>query len=113
MIGSSDETKYLKALYFDLSVRNLKKYYSETNPNRAYRQIRDYLLENNFSHEQYSGYHSNYQTTVLEIMDLIQKMSRTLPWLPICLNHFEVTNIGSNHDLMLIFDKEISKPKAP
>ena len=44
----SSETKCLKALYFDLSVCNLKKYYSKGNPNRVYRQIRDYLLENNF-----------------------------------------------------------------
>lgn len=30
------ETKHLKALYFDLSVKGLKEYYSDTNPNGAY-----------------------------------------------------------------------------
>ena len=49
------ETKHLKALYFDLSVKGLKEYYSDTNPNGAYGKIRDYLVKRNFSHVQYSG----------------------------------------------------------
>lgn len=49
------EAKHLKALYFDLRVKDLKEYYSETNPNGAYGKIRDFLLKRNFSHEQYSG----------------------------------------------------------
>ena len=45
------EAKHLKALYFDLRVKDLKEHFSETNPNGAYGKIRDYLLERNFSHE--------------------------------------------------------------
>ena len=83
------EAKHLKALYFDLRVKDLKEHYSATNPN-----VRDYLLKRDFSHEQYSGYHSKYKTTDLEIFDLIREMSRELLWLAPCLNHFEVTNVG-------------------
>ncbi len=43
------EAKHLKALYFDLRVKDLKEYYSETNPNGAYGRIRDFLLKRNFS----------------------------------------------------------------
>lgn len=82
------EVRHLKALYVDLRVKDLKEHFSETNPNGAYGEIRDYLLQHNFSHEQYSGYHSKYKTTDLEIFDLIREMSRELSWLPHCLNHF-------------------------
>ncbi len=101
------EVKHLKALYFDLRVKDLKQHFSETNPNGAYGKIRDYLVKRNFSHEQYSGYHSLYKTTDLEIFDLVREMGRELPWLAPCLNHFEATNIGANHDLMQLFEEPV------
>ena len=73
------ETRHIKAVYFDLCIKDLREYFSETNPNGAYGKIRDFLLNRNFTHEQYSGYHSNYKTTDLEIFDLIREMSRELP----------------------------------
>lgn len=104
------EAKHLKALYFDLRVKDLELYFSETNPTGAYGKIRNFLLRRNFSHEQYSGYHSKYKTTDLEIFDLIREMSREFPWLESCLNHFEVTNVGANHDLMQLFEEPVSEP---
>ncbi len=105
------EAKHLKALYFDLRVKDLKLYYSEVNPNGAYRKIHDFLLKHNFSHVQYSGYHSEYETTDLEIFDLVHEMRKQFPWLDKCLNHFEVTNIGANHDLMQLFSDKILEPE--
>ena len=106
------EAKHYKALYFDLRVKDLKEHFSETNPNGAYGKIRDYLLGKDFSHEQYSGYHSKYKTTDLEIFDLIREMSRELSWLSACLNHFEVTNIGANHELMHLFEEAVPEPET-
>lgn len=105
------DAKYFKALYFDLCVKDLEKYYSATNPRGAYRKIHDYLLQRQFSHEQYSGYHSQYKTTDLEIFDLVHEMGKEFPWLGRCLNHFEVTNVGANHDLMHLFDESITEPE--
>ena len=90
------ETRHIKAVYFDLCIKDLREYFSETNPNGAYGKIRDFLLNRNFTHEQYSGYHSNYKTTDLEIFDLVYEMNKEFSWLGHCLNHFEVTNIGAN-----------------
>lgn len=104
------EAKHYKALYFDLCVKNLQKHFSGTNPNGAYRKIRNYLVNRNFSHEQYSGYHSMYRTTDLEIFDLIRSMSDEFPWLQQCLNHFEVTNVSTNHDLMNLFEQSVMEP---
>lgn len=102
------ERKCYKALYFDLSIKALKRYFSRKNPKGAYQKIQNYFIECNFSHEQYSGYHSKYKTTDLEVFQVIQKMRRSFPWLKKCLNHFEVTDVGENHDLMILFqDKEM------
>lgn len=97
------EAKHLKALYFDLRVKDLKEYFSETNPNGAYGKIRDYLVKRNFSHEQYSGYHSRYKTTDLEIFDLIWEMSRELPWLAPCLNFVDKCRPVRNMGLHLFY----------
>lgn len=105
------EAKHFKALYFDLCVKDLEKYYSATNPRGSYRKIHDYLLQRQFSHEQYSGYHSQYKTTDLEIFDLVYEMNKEFPWLRHCLSHFEVTNVGANHDLMQLFDEPFQEPK--
>lgn len=56
------------------------------------------MMKHYFSHEQYSGYHSKFKTTDLEIFDLIHEMSEKFSWLHLCVNRFEVTNVGVNHD---------------
>lgn len=97
------EERHYKALYFDLKIKDLEKYYSQSNPKSAYGKIGHYLLQNNFSHEQYSGYHSKYKASDIEIFDFIREMGRQFPWLAHCTNHFEVTDVGSNHDLICLF----------
>ena len=104
------EAKRFKALYFDLRIKDLEEYYSKNRPKGAYELIKKFLTKRNFSHEQYSGYHSRYKTTDLEIFDLIHDMSDTFPWLQHCVNHFEVTNVGTNHDLMGLFVEEVEDP---
>lgn len=107
------ETPKYKALYFDIRIQDLKKHYSPTNPKGAYSKIKFYFLQHNFSHVQYSGYHSKYKTTDLEIFDLIHEMSGQFPWLRFCINHFEVTNVGANHDLMDLFSPEFDELPEP
>ncbi len=104
------EAKRFKALYFDLRIKDLEEHYSKVRPKGAYEKIQKFLTKRNFSHEQYSGYHSLYKTTDLEIFDLIQEMSDTFPWLQHCVNHFEVTNVGANHDLMGLFTEDVEDP---
>ena len=104
------EAKRFKALYFDLRIKDLEEYYSKSRTKGAYELIKKFLTKRNFSHEQYSGYHSRYKTTDLEIFDLIHDMSDTFPWLQHCVNHFEVTNVGTNHDLMGLFVEEVEDP---
>lgn len=106
------EAKRFKALYFDIRIKDLEDHYSKTNPKGAYKKIQQFLQKHNFSHEQYSGYHSKHKTTDLEIFDLIREMSDAFPWLQHCINHFEVTNVGANHDLMGLFVEDVDDPAA-
>lgn len=43
------------------------------------------------------------KTTDMNIFDIVENMSQEFPWLSQCANHFEVSDIGENHDLMNIF----------
>lgn len=67
------EKKY-KALYFVLQIKALKNYFSGKNPKGAYQKIQKYLEDHDFSHEQYSGNHSQYKMTDLEIFQFVHKM---------------------------------------
>ena len=106
------ESRQYKAVYFDLKIDDLKKHYSEKAPKGAYRRIKTLMLANGFHHAQYSGYHSTTKMRDLEVIDVIEKMRDALPWLGKCANHFEVTNIGANSDLMHLFADAIEDPLA-
>ena len=97
------EKPLYKALYFDLRIEKLTEYYSQSHPKGAYSRIKEFLLKNDFSHEQYSGYHSNKPLTDLIIIDLIDNMKAKLPWLEECVSKFEVTNISENYNVLNLF----------
>lgn len=94
-----------------MRIKALEQYDSCSNPKGAYLKIQNFLMGWNFSHAQYSGYHSMYKTTDLEIFDLIREMDDNFPWLQYCMNRFEVTNIGANHDLMGVFTEKAEEPE--
>ena len=94
------DTYSFKALYFDLHTKNLSKYYSINNPNGGYSEIKEFLTRNNFTHEQYSGYHSNFKTTDMRIFRLIKLMKTEMPWLSECVNKFAVMDVGENYNLI-------------
>jgi virulence-associated protein VapD len=104
------DTKQYKAIYFDLRIKDLEQYYSAKSPKGAYQRVKTFMLNHGFDHAQYSGYHSRKKMTDLEVVDLIEVMRDTLPWLGKSANHFEVTNIGANSDLMYVFADELEDP---
>jgi len=94
------DTYSFKALYFDLHTKSLSQHYSISNPNGGYSEIKDFLTNHNFTHEQYSGYHSNFKTTDMRIFRLIKLMKTEMPWLSECLSKFAVMDVGENYNLM-------------
>lgn len=97
------ENPSYKALYFDLRIRDLEKYYSKSNPKGGYFKIQKFLENIGFEHEQYSGYHSIEKTTDYKIFSIFDEMQTRMPWLSKCTRKFEVANIGENYDLTELF----------
>lgn len=95
-----------KALYFDLHIKSLAIHYSPNNPKQAYQKIHNFLVDYDFTHEQYSGYHSNHKTTDMQIFRLIRLMKNEFPWLANCTNRFAVTDIGENYNLKNLLNED-------
>ena len=51
-----DTDRIRRAIYFDLHGESLKKYFSESNPNWAYRALGKFFHDNGFEHQQGSEY---------------------------------------------------------
>lgn len=108
------EARQYKALYFDIRINDLKKFFPKKNYLGAYADIKQYLLRHSFTHEQWSGYHSINRMSDLEIFDLVQDMANEMPWFSQCINHFEVTNVGTNYNLIDILEPvELELVSAP
>lgn len=102
--------KKRKAINFDLSTNELKKHFNNTA--EAYSQIKDFMLENGFTHRQYSGYASKEPMNEREVAKLARKLNKQLSWLSTCVQNFDVTDIGEQHDLTHLFtDRTLQKDK--
>lgn len=45
------------------------------------------------------GYISDDKLATADIYDLMDELSRQFPWIGICVNKIDVTNVGRQHDL--------------
>ncbi|HIY00463.1 MAG TPA: hypothetical protein IAA26_01220 [Candidatus Blautia faecipullorum] len=93
------ERKYFKALNFDLDTHQLEKHYPGSNYRKAYKDLRRFFKRHSFSHRQGSGYISDEKLSTADIYDLMEELSYEFPWIGICVNKIDVTNIGRQHDL--------------
>ena len=87
-----------KAINFDLSTADLKKYFKNTA--EAYNQIKNFMLQNGFEHRQYSGYVSKEAMEDDDVALIAFNFTRQFRWLSHCTQKFDVTDIGDQHDLM-------------
>lgn len=93
------ERKYYKALNFDLDTHRLKQHYPGANYRQAYYDLRRFFKRHQFSHRQGSGYISDNKLSSADIYDLMDDLSTALPWIGVCVNKIDVTNVGRQHDL--------------
>ncbi|MEY8675290.1 hypothetical protein AALI59_03485 [Thomasclavelia cocleata] len=89
-----------KAVNFDLNDNLLKKYYPSKSYKNAWRDIKMYLINNQFEHRQYSGYVSINEIDVVEVGNIIGKMSRKWTWLSKSEMQFDVTNVSEEYSLI-------------
>lgn len=95
-----------KAINFDLSTADLKKYFKNTAD--AYSQIKNFMLQNGFEHRQYSGYVSKEAMEDDDVALIAFNLTRQFRWLSTCTKKFDVTDIGEQHDLKdILTDKKL------
>jgi len=95
-----------KEIAFYLDTKALQKYYPKDNWGKAYADIKEYMLKNDFSWRQGSVYVSNGLRTNPEIVDYLDELSINQPWLNLCMRDCTVTNVGKIHNQTYIFCKE-------
>lgn len=108
--------KKRKAINFDLSTSELKKHFGNTA--EAYNQIKSFMIENDFEHRQYSGYVSKDTLNDKQVSKMVEKLAEQFSWLSTCVQHFDVTDIGEQHDLTHLFiskikDKNLAEQISP
>lgn len=58
------------------------------------------MKENGFEHRQFSVYVSTDRLTNIDISILMDNLAKEMPWLTLCVNQIDVTNIGVQHSLL-------------
>lgn len=58
------------------------------------------MKKNGFEHRQFSVYTSIDKVTNTDINLLMDNLTKEMPWLTLCVNQRDVTNIGSQHSLL-------------
>ena len=100
-----------KAVNFDLNDNLLKKYYPSKSYKNAWRDIKMYLINNQFEHRQYSGYVSNSGMSMAEAGNIIGKMARKWYWLNKSVMQFDVTNVGEEYSFLEKIENETRSSK--
>lgn len=105
-----------KAINFDLDTKALKKYYCKSNYPleylKAYKEIKQFMKENGFSHRQWSGYVSDEALSKFQVLRLVHKMTNQFTWFANCVNRFDVTDIGKQYDLTEYIKKYDGEARA-
>ncbi|MCL2018140.1 MAG: hypothetical protein FWG70_00130 [Oscillospiraceae bacterium] len=104
--------KIKKAINFDLDDKALKAAYPKPSSyKRAWGDIKKFMLQNGFTHRQYSGYESIEQMTQAKVFTIIKKMKKALPWLTKdgVIRQIDVTDIGEAYSLKHLFEKDSAK----
>lgn len=87
------QAKRRRMINFDLKLAKLRAYYSADNPKGAYGVISQYMEEHGFNHTQYSGYESKYAMSRKGVLEFIDEICTTFPWLGLCINKLHSTII--------------------
>lgn len=89
-----------KAINFDLDSAKLREEFGEGGRRKAYHRIGRFLKQEGFEHRQWSGYVSDNPRSNAEMYDIIDRLAQNNLWLDTCVRRFDVTNVGSESDMI-------------
>lgn len=102
---NQNDLKCVKFIAFDLDTKQLKMFMDRYQT--AYEEIKKFMLDNNFEHEQGSCYISKVKFDAGEIVDLIVNIKNQFEWFAPCVKKLCVTNVGKQYDLTDILRDDI------
>ena len=94
-----EEIKHRYAINFGLTIEQLRKFYSKTNPKGAYSKIKSYMKKHGFTHRQWSGYISDKVMTKSKLVDFTMELHQTFSWLINCDGSMDATVISEIFDI--------------
>ena len=100
-----------QGIHFDMDTKALEKYYPKESWRMAYDDVRGFLEQRGFEHEQGSGYHSVKPMTQAEAVDVLEEMINEYPWLNKCVRICTVADVPITFDFSNLFDKSADIPE--
>lgn len=100
-----------KQIAFDLDTQQLKKYYPTDNWRNAYYDIRAIMNSNDFEWRQGSIYTSKTGVSSAFATKVIEELTKSLPWINVCMRDCVITNVGRSFSQNYLFDKNIDLPQ--
>ncbi|MCM1042641.1 MAG: hypothetical protein NC350_00290 [Corallococcus sp.] len=94
--NSLSEAPVRRAINFDLDTKKMK---SQKVYKHGYSDIKKFLRKHGFAHRQYSGYLSDKEMRIEEVVDIIERLMQNCPWLPSCTNKIDLTDYQQAFDL--------------
>ena len=98
--------KTRKQITFDLDTKALQKYYPSDSWRNAYEVIKRHMKQNGFAWLQGSSYASEKPMSHVRVQNILNDLIKKNPWLNKCMRDCRESNIGKEHNLNFMFDKE-------
>lgn len=88
------------AILFDLDTTCLTQNYEGNSYNNAYKQIREFMIENGFIWTQGSVYFGKTEIDAVKCVLIIQKLAKKYSWFSTCVKDIRMLRIEENNDLL-------------
>ncbi len=98
--------KTRKQITFDLDTNAMRQYYPSDSWNNGYEVIKRHMKQNGFVWLQGSVYASEKPMSHVLVQKIINELIKNNPWLNKCMRDCRETNIGKEHDLNYMFNKD-------
>ncbi len=88
-----------KAINFDLDTKMLRNLYPSKNWRKAYKDIKEYMKINGFTHRQWSGYISNEPLSYQETTKILQRLVDTYEWAYDSIRIIDMSDLSNHFDV--------------
>lgn len=89
-MGIDSEERHIKCIHFDFLIDEIREHFS--NDSTPYTLIQNFLENNGFEHNQYSGYISKKPLTRAQSYAVLRKIAKKFTWIDDCVRKFAITN---------------------